>query len=79
MRVQVSDGSANSNIFNLPATVSAVNDPPEITGQSSLSINEEAPLTVLLTHLTISDPDNTSGFTFTLGNGPNYSVSGSKS
>ena len=76
VRVQVSDGTLNSNIYNLQVTVNPINDPPVITGQSSLTILEDTPLTLLLSHLTIVDPDNASGFTFVLGPGSNYSVSG---
>ena len=76
VRVQVYDGALNSNIYNLQVTVNPINDPPVITGQSTLTILEDNPLTFLISHLTIADPDNTSGFTFSLGTGGNYSVSG---
>ncbi len=76
VRVHVNDGTVNSNIFNLQVTVNAVNDVPVITAQSPLSINEEASLTVLLSHLTIADPDNASGFTLSVATGSNYSVAG---
>ena len=67
VRVQVNDGALSSNIHNLQVTINPINDPPVITGQSPLIILEDNPLTFLITHLTIADPDNTSGFTFTLG------------
>ena len=76
VRVQVNDGALNSNIYNLQVTVNPINDPPVITGQSPLTILEDNPLTFLISHLTIADPDNASGFTFSLGTGSNYSVSG---
>ena len=72
----MNDGALNSNIYNLLVTVNPINDPPVITGQSTLTILEDNPLTFLISHLTIADPDNTSGFTFSLGTGSNYSVSG---
>jgi large repetitive protein len=75
VRVSVSDGALNSNIYNLQVTVNPINDPPVITGQSTLTILEDTPMTFLLSHLTIVDPDNSSGFTFVLAPGSNYSVS----
>jgi gliding motility-associated-like protein len=76
VRVQVNDGDVSSNIFNLQVTVNPVNDPPVITAQTPISLNEDGSVTVLISHLTITDPDNTSGFTLNLGNGADYSVSG---
>jgi gliding motility-associated-like protein len=78
VRVRVSDGTAQSNIFNLQVTVNAINDPPVITAQnpSPLIVNEDGSVTVQLSHLTIVDPDNNSGFTLTLADGANYSISG---
>ena len=79
VRVQVSDGSLSSNIYNLQVAVTPVNDPPNITAQnpSPLTVSEDGSITVLLSHLTIVDPDNASGFTLALTDGANYSVSGS--
>lgn len=76
VRVRVNDGTANSNTFNLQVTVNPVNDAPTITGQNSVSTQEETPVTIQLSHLIISDPDNTSGFTFELLPGENYSFTG---
>ena len=56
-------------------TVEDFNDPPVITGQSPLSTPEETPLEILLTDLTITDPDDTI-FTLTVLPGSNYGVSG---
>ena len=56
-------------------TVEDFNDPPVITGQSPLSTPEETPLEILLTDLTITDPDDTS-FVLTVLPGSNYGVSG---
>ncbi|MEX1241822.1 MAG: tandem-95 repeat protein [Cyclobacteriaceae bacterium] len=75
--IQVNDGANNSIIFNLRITVTPVNDPPVISGQTSLSTAEDTPLTLQLTNLIFSDPDNVSGFSIILTDGTNYSVSGS--
>ena len=76
--VTVNDGTDNSNTFNLSVTVSAVNDPPEITGQSALSTPEETALAISLGDLTVTDPDNTypDDFTLSVQNGTNYTRSG---
>ena len=76
--VTVSDGTSTSDPFNLQIQVNSVNNPPVITGQTALQINEEEGLTLSLSHLTVSDPDNTypAGFTMTVYSGENYSVSG---
>lgn len=77
--VRVNDGVNNSAPFNLQVQVTPVNDVPVITAQSTLTINEDLPLTILLTHLTVADPDNTypTGFTLNVQSGTNYTVSGS--
>jgi gliding motility-associated-like protein len=79
--VQVNDGTDNSGLFNLQITVQAVhhNTPPVITGQSNLSTNESTPITIQLSHLTVSDPDDSypGGFTLIVFGGSNYSVDGS--
>jgi gliding motility-associated-like protein len=79
VKVQVNDGLANSNIFDLQVTVNPVNDPPVITAQTALSINEDpsVPPTIQLSNLTIVDPDN-SVFTLSVGNGDDYSLSGNQ-
>jgi hypothetical protein len=77
--VTVNDGSANSNVFNLSVTVTSVNDPPTITGQATpLSTPEDTALTITLSALTVTDPDNTypTGFTLSVQNGTNYTRSG---
>lgn len=74
--VQVNDGTNNSNILDLTITVNPVNDPPEITGQIPLSVNEGASITLVLANLTVKDPDNTSGFILTVLPGTNYTFSG---
>ncbi len=76
--VYVNDGSANSNIYNLTITVNAVNDAPVITGQGTLSTNEDTPLTINLADLTVTDADNTypTGFSLTVQSGSDYTFSG---
>lgn len=74
--VRVSDGTATSAIFDLEVQVNAVNDVPKVTDQVPLSITEDSPLTLLLSHLTITDPDNTSGFSINVASGSNYTFSG---
>lgn len=76
--LKVSDGSAESNSFQFQVKVNPVNDPPVITGQAALSIPENKPFQILLSHLKVSDPDDTypSGFSLAVSSGNNYSVSG---
>lgn len=76
--VSVSDGSAVSEPFIFQIQVGNANDAPTITGQSPLSTNEEQAVTILLSHLTVVDPDNAfpSGFTLLVSPGVNYSVNG---
>jgi gliding motility-associated-like protein len=76
--IVVNDGSANSNVFNLSVTVTPVNDAPAIIGQVALTTPEETALTIALSNLTVSDPDNTypSGFTLSVQNGTNYTRTG---
>lgn len=76
--VSVSDGLSSSTPFNMQITVNAVNDPPVITGQKVLSTNEDQPITLKLTDLTVTDPDNTypGSFTMTVSTGTNYTASG---
>ena len=75
--VSVNDGSANSNVFNLSVTVTAVNDAPVITAQAALTTREETPLTITLNDLTVIDPDNSypDDFTMAVQDGVNYTRS----
>jgi Na+-translocating ferredoxin:NAD+ oxidoreductase RnfG subunit len=73
--VTVNDGEVDSTVFNLTVTVTSVNDVPVITAQSPLSVLEDTSLMLLLSNLTISDPDDSS-FTLKVGSGANYSLSG---
>jgi large repetitive protein len=76
--VQVNDGQANSNIFNVQVSVLNSNDAPVITGQNPISIAEDQSLVITFTHLIVSDPDDTypTGFTLSVGAGSNYTVNG---
>jgi gliding motility-associated-like protein len=78
VNVTVNDGSTNSAVFPLQVTVSAVNTPPIITGQATLTTNEDTPIIIQLNHLTVVDPDDQypTGFSLTLSNGSNYTISG---
>ena len=77
MPVTVSDGSASSGIFNASVTVTPVNDPPVITGQVPLSVQENQPLTIVVANLVITDPDDVpADMTLTVQSGANYTVSG---
>lgn len=76
--VRVNDGEDNSDPYGLKITVKPKNVPPTITGQSSLSVTQGNSLTIQLSHLTVTDPDNSypNGFSLVVSNGSNYSVSG---
>lgn len=76
--VKVSDGSAQSNVYGLLITVNPVNDPPTITNQSTLSTNEDTPLTLVVGNFTVTDPEPTA-YTLTVSppaTGADYTVSG---
>ena len=79
VQVTVHDGQDESNRYNLEITVNPVNDKPVITGHNAVSTNEDQPVTIQLTHLKVSDPDNKypDDFRLSLHNGNNYSVNGS--
>lgn len=72
----VSDGEINSEPFSLQINVTPVNDPPVITGQVPLQAIPGEPLTILPSHLTVSDPDNQypGEFTVNFSPGENYSL-----
>jgi len=74
--VTVNDGQASSNSFNLRITVTPVNDPPVITGQNPVATDEDKPVTIQLTHLIVTDVDNTypTGFSLSVQPGNNYTV-----
>lgn len=76
--VTVNDGTDTSEPFTLSIAVTSVNTAPVITGQVALSTPEATPITITLSHLTVTDPDNDypTGFSLTVGAGANYTVSG---
>lgn len=53
-----SDGTDPSNAGRVSITVTPVNDPPVITGQLPVSIDEDVALSVTLDVLTVVDPDS---------------------
>lgn len=80
VKVSVHDGTAESNIFDLKITVSApvANVKPVITGQQELTTFTNTAITLRLSHLIVSDPDDVYPGSFRLEvlAGDNYSVNG---
>jgi gliding motility-associated-like protein len=78
--VTVNDGEEDSPPYNLQITVNPINDAPVITGQGAITTNPTVPVTIQLSHLTVSDPDNTypNGFGLTVYPGNNYTVLGNQ-
>ena len=76
VQVTVHDGQDESNKYDLEITVIPVNDKPVITGHSTLSTNEDQPITIQPAHLKVTDPDDKypDDFTISLRAGNNYSV-----
>jgi len=71
--VTVSDGAADSQIFQLQIDVTPVNDAPVITGQNPLVTVERSPLTIDAQDLIIADPDNSlSDLLITVHDGVGY-------
>lgn len=75
VKVTVNDGEHDSAPYDMKVTVRPVNDPPTITAQVALKTNQSQPLTVKLSDLTISDPDDNQ-FTLSISSGTGYSVNG---
>ena len=78
--VSVNDGHNESKKFDLKIAVMKLQPAaPQITAQKALTTNEDQPLPISFSDLTVVDPDNTypQGFTMKLSPGANYSVSGS--
>ncbi len=71
----LSDGTANVPT-TFQVTVNPVNDAPVITGQTVVSTNEEQPLDIEFSHLTVTDVDNAfpTDFTLTVLPNPGYSL-----
>ncbi|HTE30096.1 MAG TPA: tandem-95 repeat protein, partial [Chryseolinea sp.] len=77
--VSVNDGTVNSAPYFLRINVTnAPNVPPRIVSQNPdpLKATQNAPKEILVTNLTIEDPDNKTGFKLTVKPGPNYTVAG---
>lgn len=78
--VEVSDGTAVSNRFNLKIQVTDENDIPIIVAQVNkpLQTLEDTPVTIELSHLQVTDTDNTypDDFSIVVQSGPNYTRSG---
>ena len=76
VQVQVNDGKFDSNIFDL--IIEVLNHPPVITGQEALSMMRGQSLPLELLDLKVEDEDNSYpvGFSLTVHDGKNYSVSG---
>jgi gliding motility-associated-like protein len=75
VKVTVNDGKDESDRFDLKITVTGSNDRPRITGQQTISTNEDVSFELKTSHLTIDDPDD-SDFALTVSEGENYTVSG---
>jgi gliding motility-associated-like protein len=78
--VTVFDGEEESGVYHVQITVNPVNDPPVITGQQAVTTEQSTAVTILLSHLTVTDPDDSYPADFTLIVEPpsndNYTVSG---
>lgn len=75
--ITVSDGAADSQIFQLQIDVTPDNDAPVITGQIQLETLERSPLAIGVQHLIIFDPDNNvSELLVTVKDGVGYQRSG---
>ncbi|HLO59756.1 MAG TPA: putative Ig domain-containing protein [Bacteroidales bacterium] len=69
--------SSGSSYGMIVSVVSSGNEPPSITGQSALSVNEDESITILKEDLTITDPDNpSSDITIAVQDGSNYTHTG---
>lgn len=74
--VKASDGSAESNTFNLVINVSEGQKEPRILNQKPIIINEDQTYTIEFADLVVSDADDVypNGFSMVLENGENYTV-----
>jgi hypothetical protein len=73
--VKVSDGSSTSVAFLAKITVAPVNDAPVISGQRSISVDEDMSITLALNQFSITDVDSSS-FLLTAQAGNNYTLDG---
>ncbi|BBO68920.1 hypothetical protein DSCA_28500 [Desulfosarcina alkanivorans] len=71
-------GGGNVSLGTVNVDIAAVNDAPEIIGQTRLNTYETAPVAITLGDLVVTDPDNTypDGFTLTVLDGDHYTRSG---
>ncbi|HEY0741867.1 MAG TPA: tandem-95 repeat protein [Chryseosolibacter sp.] len=78
VNVSVNDGSTPSAAYAASVTVTAVNDPPVITGNNPVSVAEDNSLTIQLANLIVTDTDNAypTGFSLTVLPGSDYVVTG---
>jgi gliding motility-associated-like protein len=78
VNVTVNDGSLSSSAYSLKITVVPGNKAPVITGQTALSTAKNKAITVQLSHLKVTDPDNAypKDFTLAVSSGSNYTVAG---
>jgi len=78
--IKVNDGEADSPGYELSVAVAPINDVPIVSGYSGTLITpEETALTIIMTSLTVIDPDNSfpDDFTLEILTGDNYTVVGS--
>lgn len=75
--VTVNDGTTDSNTFNVSVSVVVDATIPVITGQNTVTVNEDASLIIALSMLQISDSDSTlDQMTLTVMTGANYALAG---
>ncbi len=75
---KANDGLADSTPKTITVTITAVNDAPVITGQTSLNTNEDTAVTLTLNAVSVTDLDNLypTGFSLLIQSGTNYTFSG---
>jgi gliding motility-associated-like protein len=76
VRISVSDGQAESDVFPFIITVLPANETPRIISQIPLTINEDESIELTFSHLSVEDRDNPypNGFTLTTYGGDDYTV-----
>jgi hypothetical protein len=75
--VQVNDGSQDSNIFNLDAIVTPLNDQPVVIDQLDVNIIEDQSITLRISDLVVTDVDNNQADLFLIvGDGSDYTFEG---
>ncbi|MBN2215308.1 MAG: T9SS type A sorting domain-containing protein [Bacteroidales bacterium] len=78
VNVVVSDGIGQSDVFPMVVDIIPVNDPPVITGQTPISIQEESQIEILKSYVSVTDVDNDypSQHTLIVNDGLNYTRTG---